>query len=84
MQLLWHRRLPQLNQVIIAFIAFIVPNYHFAIHCINMVLGIFTNLDYSQADVWAAGTIAYEIFGCNNPFYDDKTKKRHLDSRTYR
>lgn len=45
--------------------------------------GIFTNLDYSQADVWAAGTIAYEIFCCNNPFYDDKTKKRHLDSRTY-
>lgn len=45
--------------------------------------GIFTYLDYSQADVWAAGTIAFEIFGCKNPFYDDVSKKRQLDSRHY-
>jgi hypothetical protein len=46
--------------------------------------GLFASLDYSQADVWAAGTIAYEIFGAKNPFYDDKSKERHLDSRTYK
>lgn len=34
-------------------------------------------LDYSQADVWAAGSLAYEIFGEVNPFYSG------LDSRTY-
>jgi hypothetical protein len=51
---------------------------------IRFFLGIFASLDYSQADVWAAGTIAYEIFGAKNPFYDDKSKERHLDSRTYR
>ena len=49
-----------------------------------LVSGLFSSLDYSQADVWAAGTIAFEIFGAKNPFYDDVAKKRHLDSRTYR
>jgi hypothetical protein len=48
------------------------------------ISGLFTNLNYAQADVWAAGTIAYEIFGAKNPFYDDASKKRHLDTRTYR
>ncbi len=39
----------------------------------------FGYIDYSKADAWAAGAIAYEIFGQPNPFYGDK----RLDSRTY-
>lgn len=30
--------------------------------------GPFAVLDYTKADLWAAGTIAYEIFGERNPF----------------
>ncbi|NWX91482.1 PINK1 kinase, partial [Nothoprocta pentlandii] len=38
-------------------------------------------IDYSKADVWAVGTIAYEILGLINPFYgyEDST----LESRSY-
>lgn len=32
---------------------------------------MFAMLDYTKSDLWAAGTIAYEIFGYVNPFYDD-------------
>lgn len=31
--------------------------------------GVFSILDYSKSDLWACGTIAYEIFGQINPFY---------------
>lgn len=34
-------------------------------------------LDFSKADLWAAGAIGYEIFIRVNPFYKD------LQSRTY-
>jgi len=44
----------------------------------NATPGLFSFIDYSKADVWAAGTLAYEIFGLENPFYNG------LDSRTYR
>merc|ERR1712241_879357 len=43
----------------------------------NATPGLFSFIDYSKADVWAAGTLAYEIFGLENPFYNG------LDSRTY-
>merc|ERR1712001_271436 len=33
--------------------------------------GAFAYIDYSKADVFAAGAIAYEIFGQANPFYGD-------------
>lgn len=36
-------------------------------------------LDYSKADAWAVGAIAYEIFGEANPFYG----VRGLESRRY-
>ncbi|XP_004637705.1 serine/threonine-protein kinase PINK1, mitochondrial [Octodon degus] len=39
-------------------------------------------IDYSKADVWAVGTIAYEIFGLANPFYGQGGA--HLESRSYR
>lgn len=31
--------------------------------------GKFSVLNYSKSDLWACGTIAYEIFGQVNPFY---------------
>lgn len=31
--------------------------------------GSYSILNYMKADLWAAGAIAYEIFGCINPFY---------------
>lgn len=31
---------------------------------------IFAILNYQKSDLWACGTIAYEIFGYPNPFYD--------------
>lgn len=30
--------------------------------------GPFTSIDYSKADLWAAATLGYEIFGAPNPF----------------
>lgn len=36
------------------------------------------SVDYSKADLWAAGTMAYEIFTKINPFYREK------DSATYK
>ncbi|XP_053432948.1 serine/threonine-protein kinase PINK1, mitochondrial [Nycticebus coucang] len=38
-------------------------------------------IDYSKADAWAVGAIAYEIFGLANPFYGQG--KAHLESRSY-
>ncbi|ESP01109.1 hypothetical protein LOTGIDRAFT_207719 [Lottia gigantea] len=39
-------------------------------------------LDYSKSDLWAAGSLAYEIFGEENPFYG-KNHGRSLNSGTY-
>lgn len=40
-----------------------------------------TVIDYSKADAWAVGAIAYEIFGLTNPFYGQG--RAHLESRSY-
>ena len=48
----------------------------------NASPGLFSFIDYSKADIWAAGTLAYEVFGLDNPFYHTK-KKFGLDSRSY-
>ncbi|KAL4221655.1 positive regulation of cristae formation [Mactra antiquata] len=45
--------------------------------------GLFQYLDYRKADLWAVGTLAYEILGGDNPFYTNKNRQR-LDSRTYK
>lgn len=34
--------------------------------------GPFTSINYTKADLWTVGTIAYEIFGMKNPFHSDK------------
>ncbi|XP_008485582.1 serine/threonine-protein kinase PINK1, mitochondrial-like [Diaphorina citri] len=31
--------------------------------------GLFSFVNYSKSDAWTAGTVAYEIFGHDNPFY---------------
>nr|CAH7749211.1 unnamed protein product [Callosobruchus chinensis] len=36
---------------------------------VNQQPGTFSVLNYSRSDLWAAGAIAYEIFGSPNPFY---------------
>ncbi|KAL5279474.1 PINK1 family protein [Megaselia abdita] len=40
---------------------------------INKEPGRFAVLDYTKADLWASGAIAYQIFGLTNPFYADET-----------
>lgn len=39
---------------------------------INKQPGTFSVLNYTKADLWACGAIAYEIFGLKNPFYGGK------------
>uniref|UniRef100_A0A0B7A7U4 non-specific serine/threonine protein kinase n=1 Tax=Arion vulgaris TaxID=1028688 RepID=A0A0B7A7U4_9EUPU len=42
-------------------------------------------LDFRKSDLWAVGTIAYEILGGDNPFYKSKDiSRRQLSSETYR
>ncbi|EPQ03626.1 Serine/threonine-protein kinase PINK1, mitochondrial [Myotis brandtii] len=38
-------------------------------------------IDYSKADAWAVGALAYEIFGLPNPFYGEGGV--YLESRSY-
>uniref|UniRef100_A0A4D5R956 non-specific serine/threonine protein kinase n=1 Tax=Scolopendra viridis TaxID=118503 RepID=A0A4D5R956_SCOVI len=44
--------------------------------------GPFTIIDYNKSDLWTAATLAYEIFGQNNPFYSSGNYKQ-LESHTY-
>lgn len=45
--------------------------------------GPFTNINYTKADLWTAGTIAYEIFGMQNPFQGKMGEKAVLSSCDY-
>lgn len=47
------------------------------------VPGTFTTITYTKSDLWTAGSIAYEIFGAENPFYSTQRGGKCLDSRTY-
>lgn len=47
------------------------------------VPGTFTNISYAKSDLWTAGSIAYEIFGSENPFYSAQRGEKCLDSRTF-
>lgn len=44
-----------------------------------------TILNYSKADLWSMATIAYEIFGTNNPFYrkNHESKSAPLNGANY-
>ncbi|XP_014233958.1 serine/threonine-protein kinase PINK1, mitochondrial [Trichogramma pretiosum] len=46
--------------------------------------GPFTSLNYTKSDLWAVGTIAYEIFGMQNPFLGTRTEKALLSSADYK
>lgn len=52
---------------------------------ITKMPGKFSILDYSKSDLWACGTIAYEIFGKPNPFYsyENSSALKQLNSLTY-
>uniref|UniRef100_A0A1B0CFF4 non-specific serine/threonine protein kinase n=1 Tax=Lutzomyia longipalpis TaxID=7200 RepID=A0A1B0CFF4_LUTLO len=39
--------------------------------------GTFATLDYTKADLWTSGAIAYEIFGAENPFYSSSGVKSY-------
>ncbi|RWS16351.1 serine/threonine-protein kinase PINK1-like protein, partial [Dinothrombium tinctorium] len=45
--------------------------------------GPFSYIDYSASDLWSCGTIAYEIFNAENPFYPNKSKK-YLQNNNYK
>lgn len=45
--------------------------------------GPFTSINYTKADLWTAGTIAYEIFGLKNPFYGNYDEKATLKNHSY-
>lgn len=38
---------------------------------IQQTPGAFSVLNYTKSDLWTCGTLAYEIFGKPNPFYND-------------
>jgi hypothetical protein len=45
--------------------------------------GPFTSINYTKADLWTVGTIAYEIFGMQNPFHGEKGEKAILNNYDY-
>lgn len=56
-----------------------IPDLMFDPKVINALPGTNMVIDYSKADAWAVGAIAYEIFGRPNPFY----RGVGLESRRY-
>jgi serine/threonine protein kinase len=47
--------------------------------------GTWKKISYEKSDAWAAGTLAYEIFGKANPFVrESASAAASLDSRTYK
>ncbi|KAL4142827.1 hypothetical protein QTP88_005224 [Uroleucon formosanum] len=52
---------------------------------VNARPGTFGHIDYSKADVWAVGAMAYEIFSGSNPFYSyERGKAPLLRNSTYK
>lgn len=47
---------------------------------INAKPGLFSVLDYSRADLWTVGTLAFDIFGGKNPFYSNSPIHLRNDS----
>lgn len=50
---------------------------------ITAVPGPFTKINYTKADLWTVGTIAYEIFGTKNPFYSENDEEVALKNYSY-
>lgn len=52
---------------------------------ITAVPGLFSRLNYSKSDLWAAGALSYEIFNHCNPFYPNPSKNgAYLNSYSYK
>lgn len=49
----------------------------------NAEPGPFTSINYTKADLWTVGTIAYEIFGLPNPFYSQSSESAGLSNKVY-
>ncbi|XP_076652857.1 PTEN-induced putative kinase 1 [Halictus rubicundus] len=45
--------------------------------------GPFTSINYTKADLWTIGTIAYEMFGLKNPFHGNAQEKTSLKNHSY-
>lgn len=45
--------------------------------------GPFTKINYTKSDLWTAGSIAYEIFGMQNPFHGEKGERIALTNYNY-
>lgn len=50
---------------------------------LTAVPGHFSVIDYSRSDLWAVGSLIYEIFGGANPFYRSRKSNVSIDSRIY-
>lgn len=50
---------------------------------ITALPGPFTRINYTKADLWTTGTIAYEIFGTKNPFCSENDKEVALKNHSY-
>ncbi|XP_076233433.1 PTEN-induced putative kinase 1 [Calliopsis andreniformis] len=46
--------------------------------------GPFTSINYTKADLWTVGTIAFEIFGMKNPFHCDNKEITPLKNYNYK
>lgn len=54
--------------------------------------GLLSSVSYGQSDLWAAGTLIYEIYGLDNPFSlpaaaataSPRRRPKQLDSATYK
>ncbi|XP_029034979.1 serine/threonine-protein kinase Pink1, mitochondrial [Osmia bicornis bicornis] len=46
--------------------------------------GPFTSINYTKADLWTVGTLAYEIFGMKNPFHGDNAQRISLKNHNYK
>eukprot|EP00090_Calanus_glacialis_P017369 TRINITY_DN27057_c0_g1_i6.p1 TRINITY_DN27057_c0_g1~~TRINITY_DN27057_c0_g1_i6.p1 ORF type:complete len:608 (+),score=230.42 TRINITY_DN27057_c0_g1_i6:140-1963(+) len=45
--------------------------------------GTFSTISYERSDMWTAGTLAYQIYCGENPFYSQAEASASLDSRTF-
>ncbi|XP_032689219.1 serine/threonine-protein kinase PINK1, mitochondrial [Odontomachus brunneus] len=50
---------------------------------IMAVPGPFARINYTKADLWTVGTIAYEIFGTKNPFHSENDEEIALKNYSY-
>lgn len=56
----------------------------FFLQVVTAVPGLFSYIDYSKSDVWAVGSIAYELLSdTGNPFYRTDKNQQSLQNTSY-